>query len=160
MDITNIELEPLASSAGSVSPQRPARVRGVAEWLAIGMAVVAAGPLGVLVVSNDAGTRSSTDQSQVEQPVAVLPAAATDPTSAFAAERYLACLPQGGGSADALEHRSADCRRELERALFPGDRSDPCVPAGAGSADGLERWVEHCHRETVGRLLAASTGGG
>ncbi len=157
MDISNIELEPLSSSVRSGPPQRLVRSRSVAGWLAIGLAVVATGTLGVVVVRSDDRTRSSTDQPGVEQPATALPAAAAGPTAAVAVERYLACLPRGAGSADALEHRVADCRVQLERTLFPGGRSDSCVPAGAGSADGMERWVESCRRVTVGRLLAAAS---
>ena len=159
MDIASIELEPL-SSGSSGSPRWPARATRVTRWVTIGLAVAATGTLGVLVVRNDAQTQSSIDQPRVEQPATALPLAAADPTAAVAVERYQACLPGGAGSADALERQAERCLRELEHAVFPGDRSDPCVPRGAGSADGLERWVEHCHRAVLGAVLAPSTVGG
>ncbi len=123
--------------------------------MAIGLAVVATGTLGVLVARNDTEGSTSADQPAVEQVVAILPAAA-DPNVAFAVERYWACLPLGAGSADAMERQELSCRRKLEQALFPRDRFDPCIPQGAGSADGMERWVMNCRREEISVLLAGS----
>lgn len=154
MDITDIELEPL-SSEHLGPPSRTTGPRTVVGWMALGLAVVATATLGVFVVRDDADRSTSADQPVGEPVVAILPAAA-DPKAAFAVEQYLACLPQGSGSADALERQAVNCRRELEQALFPGDRSAPCVPQGAGSADGLERWVQNCRQEVIRMLLARS----
>lgn len=158
MDITDIELEPL-SSEHLGPPSRTTGPRTKAGWISIGLAVVATATLGVLVVRNDADRSTSADQPVSEPVVAILPAAA-DPNETFAVERYVACLPRGAGSADALERQVVDCRRELELATFPGDRSDPCAPQGAGSADGMERWMQNCRRDVVRMLLARYNAGG
>lgn len=153
MEITDIELEPLSPEHPG-SPSRPTGSRTLTGWLAIGLAVAATGALGVLIVRNDAGTQASTDEPRLEQSAAILPAAVDIPPSVVAVERYRACLPDGGGSADALERWVMGCRRELEQMLFSGDSADLCVPQGAGSADGLERWVENCRRDVEGELLS------
>ena len=134
--------------------ERPARTRGVAGWLAIGLAVVATGTLGVLVVRNDARTPSSADQADRE-PAAVLPAA-SPAVVAVAVGRsetaYDACLPTTAGSADSLERFVEHCRRSLRRAVYVADKFQLCVPDGGGSADSMERWVESC-RSDVERTL-------
>lgn len=154
MDTTNIEFEPL-SHQHAVPPSGTTRPRTRAGWVAIGLAVVATGMLGVLVARNDSQRSPSADRPVAEQVVAIRPAAA-DPIVAFAVERYRACLPVGAGSADAMERQELSCRRELEQTLFPPDRFDPCIPQGAGSADGMERWVQDCREVAISALLARS----
>jgi hypothetical protein len=155
MDISDIELEPLPSSGSSGPPQRSPRTRSVAGWLAIGLAVIATGTLGVLVVRNDAGTRSSTDQADREL-AAVLPAA-SPAVVAIAVGRgetaYDACLPTSAGSADAMERYVERCRRSLQRAVYVVDKFQLCVPDGGGSADSMERWVEHCRSDVENALF-------
>ena len=154
MDISNIELEPLPSSGSSGPPQRSPRTRSVAGWLAIGLAVIATGTLGVLVVRNDARTRSSADQADREL-AAVLPAASpavVAATNGRLETAYDACLPTSAGSADSMERFVEHCRRSLQRAVYVVDKFQLCVPDGGGSADAMERWVEHC-RSDVERTL-------
>jgi hypothetical protein len=160
MDITDIELdrielEPLSSPGRSVPTQRPARTTSVAGWVAIGLAVVATGTLALLVVRNDAGTRSSTDQADREQAAAVLPAASPAVVGIAAgrgAPAYDACRPASAGSADSMERFVQQCRRNLQRAVYVADKFRLCVPDGGGSADSMERWVEDC-RSDVERAL-------
>jgi hypothetical protein len=158
IELDRIELEPLSSPGRSGPTQRPARTRSVAGWMAIGLAVVATGTLALLVVRNDAGTRSSTDPVDRE-PVAVLPAA-SPAVVAVATGRgdpaYDACLPASAGSADSMERFVEHCRRRLQRAVYVADKFQLCIPDGGGSADSMERWVEHCRRD-VERTLFEGT---
>jgi hypothetical protein len=154
MDISNIELEPLPSSGSPGPPQRSTRARSVAGWLAIGLAVVATGTLGVLVVRNDARTPSSADQADREL-AAVLPAASpavVAVTNGRVETAYDACLPTSAGSADSMERYVEHCRRSRLRAAYLADKLQLCVPDGGGSADSMERWVESC-RSDVERTL-------
>jgi hypothetical protein len=158
MDITNIELEPLSSSGSVGSPHRPPRARSVAGWVAIGLAVVATGALSVLVVRNDAGSRTTNDLTGSAQDVAVLPAASpVRPAVVTAAaghgeSAYDVCLPTVAGSADSMERFVEHCRRSLRRAAYVADKFQLCVPDGSGSADSMERWVEDC-RSDIERTL-------
>ena len=121
MDNISIEFEPL-SHEHPVRPARTSRARMRAGCMAIGLAVVATGTLGVLVARNDAEGSTSADQPVTEDRVATLPPAA-DANTAVAVERYRECLPLGAGSADAMERRALNCRRALEAALSA--RIDP-----------------------------------
>lgn len=158
MDITDIELEPLSSPGSVGSPHRPARARGLTGWAAIGLAVVATGILGVLVVRNDAGSRATDDLAGPEQDVAVLPAASpVRPAVVTAAaghgeSAYDVCLPTVAGSADSMERFVEHCHRSFQRAAYVADKFQLCVPDGGGSADSMERRVEYC-RLDVERTL-------
>jgi hypothetical protein len=155
MDPSPIEFDPLSSQSSHESPRPPVRSRAttVSGWTVIGLAVMATTALAVLATRDD-GTRASPEQPATVQPAVVLPTAAAGPRVEAAVHAYRACLPVGGGSADAMERQTQGCHRELVQALFPGDRSDPCVPSAAGSADSMERSVERCRRRFITALLA------